>query len=292
LKYQPRRPPHVEQLILRGHPFQVTHWPGQGEFPWIWLHGFADVGQTFQFVIDASESNHACSALDLRGFGGSVWQQSPYWFADYLADIDAWLDLAYPATAVNLIGHSMGGNLAMMYAGVRPERVQRLVNIEGVGLADAAASEAPARYRRWLDELKSGAQFARFNSVDQLQAVLMRKNPRLDEAVAHYVAGLWARQDDDQFTINADPFHKLVNPVLYRRAEVLACWREIKAPTLVVLGSESAIAKRFALESLVAEFKENVSSVTVEIIPNVGHMIQHEAATTLARLIDDFLTDS
>ncbi len=61
-------------------------------------------------------------------------QADHYVFADYLADLDMLLDHYAPGQAVDLVGHSMGGNVAMMYAGVRPERIRRLVNLEGFGM--------------------------------------------------------------------------------------------------------------------------------------------------------------
>jgi len=291
LSYQPRRSPRVSQIALRGKTFQISHWEGTGESPWVWLHGFADVGQTFQFVIDASRLDHAGVAMDFRGFGGSEWSCEPYWFADYLADLDAWLSQCYPNQALNLIGHSMGGHVAMMYAGIRPERVRKLVNIDGVGLADSNPAEAPSRYRQWLDELRAPTQFSQFDSQDQLQSVLMHKNPRLGADHARYIANLWAKPVASGFTINADPFHKMVNPVLYRRAEFLACWRAITAPVLMVLGSESFIIKRFTQSALLDEIKTHLPHAQLEILQNVGHMIQHEAIDELARLVDDFLRE-
>ena len=104
-------------------------------------------------------------ALDWRGFGLT---EAPgadsYWFADYLGDLDAALDRLRPDAAVDLAGHSMGGNVVMIYAGVRPQRVRRLVNLEGFGMPETKPHQAPKRYAQWLDELKVQPQLRDYAS--------------------------------------------------------------------------------------------------------------------------------
>jgi pimeloyl-ACP methyl ester carboxylesterase len=99
------------------------------------VHGWMDVGASYQFVVDALTTDRWVVAPDWRGFGltpsGGA---DSFWFPDYLADLDALLDLLSPDAPVDLVGHSMGGNVAMMYAGIRPERIRTLVNLEGFGL--------------------------------------------------------------------------------------------------------------------------------------------------------------
>ena len=105
----------------------------------------------------ASDAPRA-SRLDWRGFGAErhAATADTYWFPDYLGDLDALLDHCRPPSApVDLLGHSMGGNVAMLYAGVRPERVRRLVNLEGFGMPRSSPAQAPKRIAQWLDELKA-----------------------------------------------------------------------------------------------------------------------------------------
>src|SRR5690606_27228926 len=117
------------------------------------LHGWMDVSASFQFVVDGLPLHWTLLAPEWRGFGLS--QRTPsdcYWFPDYLADLDQLLDALAPDGPVDLVGHSMGGNIATLYAGVRPRRIRRLVNLEGVGLRARDPDQAPQRYRDWLDE--------------------------------------------------------------------------------------------------------------------------------------------
>src|SRR5262249_20278346 len=152
-----------------------------------------------------------------------------------------------PAT---LIGHSMGGNVAAMYAGIRPERVARLVNLEGLGLAPTDPAQAPGRYARWLAELAGEApSFRDYDSFDALAARLREGNPRLTAERATFLARHWGRQKGDgRVELASDPAHKLVNPVLYRIEEAEACWRSVKAPVLWVAGAETRIPEALRLE--------------------------------------------
>src|SRR5690606_41631364 len=88
-----------------------------------------DVGASFQRFVDSLSLSREVVALDWRGFGGS--HASPgdsYWFYDYYADLDAVIDHISPEAPIDLLGHSMGGNIAMIYAGTCPQRIRRLVN--------------------------------------------------------------------------------------------------------------------------------------------------------------------
>jgi pimeloyl-ACP methyl ester carboxylesterase len=113
------------------------------------LHGWMDVAASFQFVVEALAGDWQVIAPDARGFGLSDWPVARqggghYWYHDYLGDLDALVDHYAPTGEVNLVGHSMGANVVCMYAGVRPERVRRVVDLEGFGLAPARANRRRA----------------------------------------------------------------------------------------------------------------------------------------------------
>jgi pimeloyl-ACP methyl ester carboxylesterase len=112
---------------IRGLRYHVRTW-GDAHSPMLFLlHGWLDVSASFQFVVDALRHEWHVIAPDWRGFGLSAWAPGGYWFPDYYADLDALLDLYRPDTPVNLVGHSMGGNVALMYAGMRPQRVAHVM---------------------------------------------------------------------------------------------------------------------------------------------------------------------
>ncbi len=129
----------------------------------------------------------------------------------------------------------MGGNVAAIYAGIRPERV---ANCQSRGLRPCAvrADKAPERYARWLDELAGKKPSLRdYDSFEALAERLPSNNPRLSRERASFLARHWGRaKPDGRVELASDPAHKLVNPVLYRVEEAEACWRRVAAPVLWV----------------------------------------------------------
>ncbi len=290
MSYQPRRSPRHAQILLRGLAHHVTRWGPDAARPLVFLHGWLDSSDTFQFVVDALTHDHPIVALDWRGFGRSAWQNAPYWFPDYLADLDALLEEVSPNVPATLVGHSMGGNIACLYAGVRPERVARVVNLEGFGLPRSRPEQAPERYRRWLEELRSPPAFSIFETRERFAATLARRNPRLTPERAEFIAASWSKPlPGGACTVNADPAHKLVNPVLYRREEAEAIWRCGVAPTLLVLGGRSEFRARLGADGTDEYVGAIFRNLSIATLPEAGHMMHHEEPAAVAALIESVL---
>jgi pimeloyl-ACP methyl ester carboxylesterase len=289
--YRPRRTPEHEVREVRGLAIGVTHWRGVDARPWLLLHGWMDAGATFQFLADALPPARTLIAPDWRGFGSSAWPADGYWFPDYYADLDALLDQLAPEVPATLIGHSMGANIAMMYAGIRPGRVRAVVSIEGFGLPRTQPAQALERYRTWLAELGQTPAFARFPSYESFAQYLLRRNPRLPADRAAFVARAWAHDvESGGITMRADPRHKRVNPVLYRREEAEACWRAIRAPLLAVIASDSGQARRFADDAALEDMRRAVTNFRLATIADAGHMVHHEQPEALAAAIEEFMS--
>lgn len=254
------------------------------------LHGWQDTGDTFQFMVDAFARDWPLAALDWRGFGRSEWPQEGYWFPDYLADLDALLDRLSPGTPARLVGHSMGGNIASLYAGVRAERVRCVVNLEGFGLPRTSPQQAPARMRKWLDELKSTPPLKTYDSFEQLAAIIRSRYPRLSVARAEFVAAAWAElQASGRVRLLGDARHRRVNPVLYKREDAEACWREIRAPILLISGEESGHLSKLGTDGSPAAFRAIMPGVEFAQVPGAGHMLHVERPELVAPLVEAFL---
>ncbi|MBP6901109.1 MAG: alpha/beta hydrolase [Burkholderiaceae bacterium] len=302
MPYVPRLDFIARQLPIRGLSYQLLQWgqPRPGEPLLVMMHGWMDVAASFQFVVDALQSTPLAGrcivAADWRGFGGS---QAPagtdaYWFQDYCGDLDALLDALSPEAPVDLLGHSMGGNVVMTYAGVRPQRIRRLVNLEGFGLPDLPADKAPARLAQWLDELKTPQTLRPYASRDEVAQRLQRNNPRLAPERAAWLAGHWAaEQADGRWALQADAAHRRVNPVPYRAAEALAFWRAIRAPLLWVQGAASRPEDHWQGRYSLAEFETRlaqVADVRRVLLEDAGHMLHHDQPEALAQALADFLS--
>lgn len=288
--YVPRRVSRSVFHDLGGVRYHVREWGEPGAPMLVLLHGWMDVSASFQFLVDAFARNWHVIAPDWRGFGQTGWAPDGYWFPDYYADLDALLDRYAPGAAADLVGHSMGGNVACNYAGIRPERVRRLASLEGFGATRTDAEAAPARYAQWLDEKKAALGFSPYPSFDAVAARLRKNNPRLPEDKARFLARHWAREEvPGRVVLASDPRHKRVNPVLNRMEEVLACWRRYAGPVLWVTGAQSK-ARGWTTDTpaQLAERKAAFGDFREYTLDDCGHMLHHDQPARLAAILEDF----
>lgn len=292
MSYQARREPRHEKRTLRGIEHHIVRWGPASDDPVVLLHGWADTADTFQFMVDAFERDWPLAAFDWRGFGRSGWQADGYWFPDYLADLDWLLDELCPGGPARLVGHSMGGNIAMLYAGIKPERVGRVASLEGFGLPRTSAEDAPGRFREWLQQLREAPAFGEFGSHDELAHYLQRKNPRLAADRARFIARSWATQaSTGKLRVTADPAHKRVNPQRHLREDAEACWRRIVSPALLVLGAESDYRRRLGDDGEQERLRATFPRLRIETLPDAGHMMHHERPEAVAALVEAFLVE-
>jgi pimeloyl-ACP methyl ester carboxylesterase len=297
--YQPKRASRSEFVPIRTLRYHVRRW-GEAtadRVPLVLLHGWMDVSASWQFMVDAFAQDRCVIAPDWRGFGLTDWPPTDnYWFPDYLADLDFLLDHYAGEAPVDLVGHSMGGNIAMLYAGVRPQRIRRLVNLEGFGMAATQPAEAPGRYAKWIDQLKAhhrgDSSLNSYATVEGVAERLMKTNRRLDRAKAEWLARHWARQEDGRWRILGDAAHKIVNANLYQVDEVLELYRRITAPLLMVEASDDSLAQWWKGRYTLSDYHQrlqDVSDVRVGRIEDAGHMLHHDRPAELAGLIEAFL---
>ena len=277
---------------VRGLRYHVRCWPAPGAPKVVLLHGWMDVSASFQFFVDALRGTWDVHAPDWRGYGLTDWAKADcYWFPDYLADLDSLLAQMGP-DPVHLVGHSLGGNVACLYAGVRPERVARLVNLEGFGMASTRAEDAPRRYARWLDELTDKPRLRPYANFAELARRLQQGNARLTPERAEFLARHWGRETDGGgVVLRSDPAHKIVNPILYRYEEARAAWQQVRAPMLWVDGSETTTPRRIGLDAAqLAERRSHFRDLRHALLPGAGHMLHHDQPEALARLVEEFLS--
>ena len=283
--YSPVQRSLRREFDIRGARYNVTEWGDPGAPMFFFLHGWADTGSTFQFVVDALEEDWHVVAPDWRGFGRSRVSCASYWFPDYLADLHELLRIYSPTRAARLVGHSMGANVAALYAGTMPERVQAFVNLEGFGLVDSDPVDAPGRYRDWIQAAEPAPEFSSYADLQALSSRIARRNPGMEPAHAEFVASEWGIElENGRLGLRADPRHKLPNPVLYRRAEAEACWQAIEADVLFVTGSASDHARHFGHED--AALRPGTRTASID---GAGHMLHFDAPTELAGIIEPFL---
>lgn len=298
--YQVKKASRTGFIKLRQLNYHVREWgtPRPGQLPLFMVHGWMDVSASFQFVVDAMQEDRHIIAPDWRGFGlTDVGEVDSFWYPDYLADLDALIDHFQPEGQIDLLGHSMGGTIVSMYAGVRPERIRKLINLEGFGMAASRPAQAPGRYAKWLNQVKSlrngGISLRSYPDTDAVADRLIRTNPRLSTDKAQWLAQHWAKQNaDGLWDILGHAAHKVVNPYLFRVEEMLALYRNINAPVLNVEASQNDLEKWWEGKYTLDEFHErllSIADVRSVTIADAGHMMHHDQPLDLAQHIEAFL---
>ena len=290
--YQARRSSRSEFVPIRNLQYHVRLWgtPTPGQAPLVMVHGWMDVAASYQFVVDAFAEDRYVIAPDWRGYGlTEVPHADNYWFPDYLADLDFLIDHYAGNQPVDLVGHSMGGNIAMLYGGARPGRIRRLVNLEGFGLRPTRAEDAPERYRKWLDQIRAGSRYRHYADRDAFAARLRQENPRLTGERAVFLAEHMAQPGGEGLVPAADPCHRWVNPVLYRLEEAMACWRQATARVLWVRGDDSFVTRDFAGRE--EDYRRRLACFAGAreiVVPECGHNLHHDRPEVVARIIEEF----
>jgi pimeloyl-ACP methyl ester carboxylesterase len=285
---------------VRGARHHVRTWGSPQSPPLLLLHGWMDVGASFQFLVDALTKEWYAIAPDLRGFGRSDWQPQGYWYYDYVADLEALVRRYAGDAPIRLVGHSLGGNIVMNYAGARPARVLRAVSLEGFGIPAEPAEDAPKKIAKWLDALAHAPRFKPYANLGEVADRLQKKNPRLLRDKAEFLAQEWAQTlADGRAELRSDPRHKLPFPHVYRIEESVATWRNVTAPVLWVAASDSEIPRWLARHpegeagadglDAVRERLSNIRNGELVTIDDAGHMLHHDQPAAVAAVIEPFL---
>lgn len=268
---------------LRHH---LLEWGDRGPVV-LMLHGFLEHAHTWHLVAPRiAAAGHRVYALDWRGHGDSEWIGAGgyYHFPDYAADLS--FIVPQLAERVTLLAHSMGGGVAVMYAGSAPERVSALISVEGLGLPDSDPDTAPDRVRAWVSDLARVAdRTPRRVTLAQATARLERGFMHFSTAAARYMAEQGTRPDGDARVWKFDPLHQTQTPQPYYVAQARAFWRRVTCPVLYVDGSETPLGLP------AADLDERLRILRAQrvTIAGAGHHPHLEQPEEFSRVVLEFL---
>jgi len=286
----PHVPSTTETLDIGGLRHNVRHWGDAGAPTLFMLHGRMDSSPTFQFVVDALTQSWHVIAPDWRGYGATERLARPYWYYDYYADLDGLLAHYSPDRPARLLGHSMGANIASIYAAAKPERVAQVAMLDFLGLP-APVSDAPTELRKWLDAVADEPKLSQYPNQATFAQRLLKLNPRLTPARAEFLANTTSRaQPDGSVELACDPWHKPPAPMLYRVDEVLDTWRRVTAPVLLLIAEQGYVQQRFGADQ--AELGRRLACFAnrqVVTVPDCGHNMQHDQPELVAAALENFL---
>jgi len=280
-----------EFINVRGLNYHVRRW-GNPEAPTVvLLHGWMDISATFQFLVDAFQHDWNLIAPDWAGYGLSEHCRHGYSFMQYCADLDALLDHYSPKAPVYLIAHSMGGNISGLYAGARPERIAKWVNMEGYAPIPGWAGDLGPFFARWLDVQRAPPSQLVYANKAEFAARLKRSNRRLTDVQASFLADEFCRElPDGQAEARVDPRARTSVAIPPHKEQIKAFWSNITADSLCITGTRSFIPPLF--EGLEHELSERIGSLRYgrEVqLKGASHNMHHDMPVELAGLIEPFL---
>jgi pimeloyl-ACP methyl ester carboxylesterase len=288
-----------ETLSLPAVRLNIRRWGDPAAPTLFLLHGWMDVSASFQFVVDEFARDWNIVAPDWRGFGPSQWLGRPYHFADHIADLDGILDRYSPESPARLVGHSMGGILSCLYAGIRPQRVARVITLEGFGIAPTTPDMAPDRYGQWLDAQKKPLRMHVYADRAAFARRLLKTDRFLTARRADFLARHLARVGDGAdrsgerrhgIVWNGDPWHKAPGATLFRLEESMAVWKRVACPVLWVAGRQSWVVREYATRPGDWEARRACfADVAERWVDDADHMLHHDQPEAVARIIEEFL---
>jgi pimeloyl-ACP methyl ester carboxylesterase len=268
-------------------------WDHGGSGPLVlFLHGYMDTGRSFDAVAASLRDDARCLCLDWRGHGESDWAPpgASYHFLDHLKDLTrvlAQLDERALAPAA-LVGHSMGGNIALFLAGSWPERVQRLLLLDSIGPPSEGPRKQPERLGRLLKGLGIARSFDTVRSLDEGVAYLMASNPKLTRAGAQRMAAhLFVPDGDDPLILRfaLDPRVRGPIPVRYPEQMWQTLFGRITAKVRILRAEHGYVSKGELARGRVARISDGATA----IVRGAGHQLHVERPEEVAAAVRSLL---
>jgi pimeloyl-ACP methyl ester carboxylesterase len=280
----------VDSLGLAIH---CLEWGDPAGEPIVLVHGFLDQAYSWKYfvtdLLKIAQQPLRIIAPDCRGHGDSGWAGNGgyYHFPDYVFDLDC-IIAASGITRFNLIGHSMGGSISFLYAGTFPQRVAKLVLIEGIGPLGMQFTDAPPRMAGWIRELHERGRnhFREYTSIEAGADQLRQTNPRLNRDFAIELARAGMKQNGNgKWIWKFDPLHRTSAPQPFYTEQALEFFRRIECPVLIVEGRESRQTRRTDKQQRYDAIR-NRRAATVD---HAGHMVHQDNPQQLAKVVASFL---
>lgn len=245
----------------------------------ILVHGGFDHARSWDWTARALSRDYHVVAVDLRGHGDSAWSsEGSYDMAGMVYDLAQLVD-QFGRDPVILVGHSLGGSIVLRYAGLFPDKVARLVAIEGLGLAPERLKEKsdqtiPEAWREWIANRRQDAKRTarRYSTLEAAVARMRERNDHLSaEQALHLTAHGVNRNEDGSYSWKFDPYLHNMLPHGVLDAELPQFWRQITCPVLLCLGLDSW-ASNPVTDGRAAHFQD---ARLVEFA-DAGHWLHHD----------------
>jgi pimeloyl-ACP methyl ester carboxylesterase len=269
----------------QGLRLHYVDWGNESAPPLILVHGGLDHCRNWDAIARELQPHFHVMAPDLRGHGDSEWAKgSSYSLTDNVYDLTRLMRFAGLHDAA-LVGHSMGGMVALAYAGTYPGRVSRLVVLDGAFLSGSQPAPIHEQMSRWIDQLDriSEHQESTFQTVEEAAKRLSARNKRLTRALALHLASHGVRKGaDGLYRWKFDHYQRARAPYRLPPEDYIALWSRITCPTLLMWGDESFLPDP---AGLLAHFK----GAELQKIAGAGHWLHHDRLDVVLASLRRFL---
>ena len=283
----------TQKLDIRGLQIHIQEWGKVNSPKLLFVHGWMDCGASFKHLMPKLTQYFHVIAPDLRGFGESEHDPTGYWFPDYLADLDEIIHHVCPNEKINIVGHSMGGNIALMYAGIKTDKVNKVMSLEGIGLPATTPKDALSKYQQWMQQTILAEPTKVYPNSTALKNSIRQVNPSLSEDVILELVDLWGKPLDEKgaYILKHDHKHRNANPIRYNFADILEIWKAVEAETALVMATDSIFYNKLGQQDdRLLKMKEtlNIKAEHYYEIHNCNHMLHLEQPEVTADIVIDF----
>jgi|TARA_B110000211_G_C14093383_1_gene560957 pimeloyl-ACP methyl ester carboxylesterase len=277
-------------IEVRGLKTSLRRWGPEDAPVLLLLHGIRDCSATFQFIVDHLQAGWQAISPDWRGHGHTERAQT-YWFHDFVGDLSTIVDMLSPNFPIPIIGHSLGGNIAGIYAGLRPSRVSHLISLDGFG---PLVNEIPVDPRKVMRDFLDETNSSRHKIYPDVQAMADRlsvSNPRLSQQNALYLA-----ENSSKPSTNGGrhwlyaPQIRVSLPSFRNFDEWGRIWSDVICPTLWIQSGDKRPNAPTNNPSEMRRRAEMMPPGLVRItLDDTGHNLHHDAAEKIGSLVSKFL---
>jgi pimeloyl-ACP methyl ester carboxylesterase len=262
-------------------------WGDEADPPLLLIHGGRDHARNWDAVAAALVDRYWIVAPDLRGHGDSDWSVGgQYSMPEFVLDVAALADLI-DRDPLTIIGHSMGGAIALQYAGVYPDRVLKVVSVEGLGPRHVEHSFAHRRMQRWIADMREleRRRPRRYESIDAAVVRMREENPHLTPEMARHLTIHGVRENDDgTYSWKFDNYVRAHSPYEFNVGDAREIWNQIRCPVLLIRGEESWAGD--PEEDGRASAFHDYRSVTIR---DAGHWVHHDQLEAFLGVTRQFL---
>jgi pimeloyl-ACP methyl ester carboxylesterase len=259
------------------------------------IHGIRDHCRNWDWVAQDLCQEYRIIAPDLRGHGDSDWMVGgTYYFTDFVADINQLVNqVTKEGEKISVLCHSFGGSVGLYYSGIFPEKVEKLIAIEGLGpppqmLEAMQKTTVDARMKDWMESLhKSSSRTPKkYQSLEEAVARMHEENKFLSEEQARHLSVHGLNQNEDgTWSWKFDNYLRVSAPVRLSSSDQKTLWSRVSCPVLLLNGDKS-----WALPPQKDERAQYFSDVEFYTVERAGHWLHHDKLDEFLKVLRKFLT--